>query len=72
MANNHEPDWEMFRARFKALRGDLSQTAFARKIGLSRTSVSTYEHGYKRPAAKTINKICGICGVSREWLLGNS
>ena len=58
--------------RLKALRGGLSQSDFAAKIGVKQTSYSSWERGVKDPAAQTIAQIASTFGVSCDWLLGLS
>jgi transcriptional regulator with XRE-family HTH domain len=61
-----------FQRRFNELRGELSQDAFAKKIGVARPTVGFYENGERLPDALTLVKIARACGVSVAWLLGES
>lgn len=56
--------------RLRELRGALSQSEFALKIGVKQTSYSSWERGVKDPASQTIVLIASTFGVSADWLLG--
>lgn len=58
--------------RLRALRGTMSQSDFATKIGVKQTSYSSWERGIKDPAAQTVAQIANTFGVSADWLLGLS
>ena len=58
--------------RLRALRGAMSQSDFAAKIGVKQTSYSSWERGIKDPAAQTVAQIANTFGVSADWLLGLS
>ena len=58
--------------RLRELRGGLSQSEFARKVGLKQTSYSGWESGAKVPAATAIIQISNAIGVSSDWILGLS
>ena len=60
----------IFPDRLKALRGNLSQSEFASKIGVKQTSYSSWERGVKDPVAQTLAQIASTFGVSCDWLLG--
>lgn len=55
--------------RLKFLRGGESQTSFGKKIGVSQSSLSTYELDSRAPDATTLQVICKLYKVSPEWLL---
>lgn len=57
-------------ARLRQLRGTLSQSEFARKIGVKQTSYSGWESELKVPAATVIAQIATTIGVSADWILG--
>jgi transcriptional regulator with XRE-family HTH domain len=61
----------MIKDRIRELRdkNQLSMKAFAESIGVSGTSCSLYESGKQNPGKKTIDKICEVYKVSKEWLL---
>lgn len=58
--------------RLRALRGSMSQTDFALKLGVKQTSYSSWERGIKDPLAQTLAQIASTLGVSSDWLLGLS
>jgi transcriptional regulator with XRE-family HTH domain len=61
---------EVFPERLKSLRGDATQTAFARRIGVAQNSYSRYESGERVPDIKVLAQIARTLGVSADWLLG--
>ena len=61
-----------FSDRLKELRGDLSQDAFALKIGTKQTTLSNWERGFREPNFSGLILISTSCGVSADWLLGLS
>ena len=60
----------MLKDRIKELRkrNDLSMKSFAESVGISGTSASLYESGKQNPGKKTLDKICEVYGVTKEWL----
>jgi transcriptional regulator with XRE-family HTH domain len=60
----------MLKDRIKELRksNGLSMKSFAESIGISGTSASLYESGKQNPGKKTLDKICEVYGVTKEWL----
>ena len=62
----------VFAERFLQLRGQLSQEEFAKKVGLSRPTVSFYESGERLPDALKLRQIAEQCHVSADWLIGLS
>lgn len=56
--------------RIKQLRKkeDLSQETFAKKINLTRNSISLIEGGSRNPSDRTILDICEKFNVNYEWL----
>ena len=60
----------MIKDRIKELRkrNDLSLKSFAESVGISGTSASLYETGKQNPGKKTLDKICEVYGVTKEWL----
>ena len=55
--------------RLKIVRGTLSQTEFAKRIGSSQSTVSGCEKGKQRPDSELIKKICNEFSVNPIWLL---
>ncbi|MCI9484249.1 MAG: helix-turn-helix transcriptional regulator [Clostridiaceae bacterium] len=47
---------------------DLTQKAFAERIGMKSNTIATYEMGRAIPSDPTINNICKEFGVREEWL----
>jgi len=60
-----------FAERLKALRGAQSKSEFARLIGVSPPVYQRYEEG-RVPRANILSVIAERCGVSIEYLLGDS
>lgn len=57
--------------RIKQIRKDniLSMEEFAKRIGITRSSVSRIESGENNPSEQTIILICKEFGINKEWLL---
>lgn len=47
---------------------NLTQDAFAKKLGLSRNYIWMIEKGERIPPDRTISDICRVFGVDRVWL----
>lgn len=54
--------------RIRFLRGDLSQTAFAEKVGVSRAALANYETGRTIPNQEVIRKICEQYDISDDFI----
>lgn len=56
--------------RIKEVRNDngLSMRSFAKKLGLSVTSISRIESGENNPSRQTLLCICNQFGVNPDWL----
>lgn len=63
---------KVFSSRLKALIGDGSVSAFARKAGLKQASVDRYVKEVHAPNAEAICAVATQFGVSADWLLGIS
>ena len=50
----------------------LTQTEFAKYVGISTSSVGLYETGERIPDAETLYKISSKCNISTDYLLGIS
>lgn len=58
--------------RLKELRGAESQTAVAKRLGISQQGWARYETGKILPGAEMIRQICSKFNISADWLLGLS
>lgn len=58
--------------RIKELRGNQTQDACARALGISRGALSFYENGERKPDAETLYRMCRLFSVSADYLLGLS
>ena len=47
---------------------DLTQKAFAERIGMKSNTIATYEMGRAIPSDPAINNICKEFGVREQWL----
>ena len=47
---------------------DLTQKAFAERIGMKSNTIATYERGRAIPSDPAINNICKEFGVREQWL----
>lgn len=47
---------------------DLTQQAFADRLGLKQNTIATYEMGKTTPSDRTISDICREFGVNEVWL----
>lgn len=61
-----------FGIRLKKLREDknLSQVAAAKKLGLTRSSISAYENNIKQPKLDTLIKLAVLYNASVDYILG--
>ena len=73
-SEKREPRLKVFSERFELLRKErnLSNTDFAKFLGMSRQTVGFYLNGERVPDAITLIKIAEKCNVSADWLLGLS
>ena len=70
--NNRLP---IFKERLEEIRqqmGNLSNTEFAKRIGISRQTLGFYLNGDRIPDCETLVQICQRCNISSNWLLGLS
>lgn len=70
--NSQNGKLPVFRDRLRSLQGDLTTTAFAEKLGLSRQTTGFYINGDRIPDIQTLRQICEKCNVSADYLLGIS
>ena len=47
---------------------DLTQTEFAKKIGMTQNTLTGYERGRINPSNSVINNICKTFNINEEWL----
>lgn len=59
-----------FCERLKALRGDMTQTAFAKKLGFPQNTYHRYERGERVPDIKALAKISKSLKMSADDILG--
>jgi transcriptional regulator with XRE-family HTH domain len=71
LSRNNNPEPDSIGARLKAARESigLSQTAFAAKIGIAKSSISEYEAGKKKPPKRILTLVSLLFGLNDEWLL---
>jgi HTH-type transcriptional regulator / antitoxin PezA len=63
-------DWRAVGRRFRELRGfDLTQTEFAKQLGISQGQLSRYEKGKSEIGPEVLLRISQKFGKSIEWLL---
>lgn len=67
-------DRKVFAARLRELReaNNMSCAALAEKIGVTGASLGYYERGERVPDIETAQKLCGVFGVTSDYLLGLS
>jgi transcriptional regulator with XRE-family HTH domain len=56
--------------KIRRMRGGLSQTEFAKRVGIHRSLISSYESGHKFPSLAALEKLADYEGVTIEYLLG--
>lgn len=61
---------QIFSERLKALRGSVSQSAFAKRLGLGQVTYGRYELGTREPDLETLSRIGFTLSVSVDYLLG--
>lgn len=60
----------IFRERLNILLGDMSTTDFADKVDVSRQTMGFYLNGERIPDSLILARICKVCNVTADWLLG--
>lgn len=63
---------KIFCSRLKERRGQLTQAAFAKQLGMNQQTYQRYESGVREPDLETLHQIGVLTGVSVDWLLGLS
>ena len=63
-----------FSERLKLLRttADISQAEFAKRIGVSKSSINMYERGEREPGIETLEAFADYFNVDMDYLLGKS
>lgn len=69
-SNERKARFPIFRDRLNILLGDMSTTDFADKVDVSRQTMGFYLNGDRIPDSLTLARICKVCSVSSDWLLG--
>lgn len=68
--NERKGRFPIFRERLNILLGDMSTTDFADKVDVSRQTMGFYLNGERIPDSLTLERICKVCNVTSDWLLG--
>lgn len=55
--------------RIRLVRGEISQTIFSEKIGITQNTLSRYERNQRVPDAQFIVDLCDSFNISTDWLL---
>ena len=58
--------------RIKTLINGESIYSFAKKLNISQQTVDCYVNGKRKPSLDFIYRVCSLCKVSSDWLLGLS
>lgn len=59
----------MIGQKIKQLRGDEPQDSFAKRFGVSRSTILRYESGHRKPDSDFIVALCRQYNVDSNWLL---
>lgn len=70
--NNRLPVFKEQLDKLRRQKGNLSNTEFAKILGISRQTLGFYLNGDRIPDCETLAQICKCCNVSADWLLGLS
>ena len=62
----------MFRLRELREKKNLTQTALAKDLKVSNTTISNWEAGYRQPDLETLIRIANYFDVSLDYLLGRN
>lgn len=62
----------LFYSRLREIREEvgMTQTEFAKSLGVALSTYSTYENGHQLPKSDLIIEVCRRYAVSADWLLG--
>lgn len=66
------PNKTTVKDRLKELRGELTQAAFAEKVGVVAVTISQIEKGKQNPSWDLALRICEEFNCSMDWLQGRS
>ena len=63
---------KQFGARIKNMRKSLglTQADLAKKIGVTKQAITTYETGIREPSFRNLIKLSRVLNVTTDWLLG--
>ena len=63
---------KQFGARIKSARKSLglTQADLAKKIGVTKQAITTYETGIREPSFRNLIKLSRVLNVTTDWLLG--
>lgn len=63
-----------FGARIRIMRKSLglTQADLAKKIGVTKQAITTYETGIREPSFKNLIKLSRVLNVTTDWLLGEN
>jgi len=65
-------NWRAVGQRLRALRGDMTQAQFAKRVGVSQGYLSHLERGEKEIGPEILLRISQLCDRSMEWILTGS
>jgi transcriptional regulator with XRE-family HTH domain len=65
-------NWKAVGQRLRALRGDMTQAQFAKRVGASQGYLSHLERGEKEIGPEILLRISQLCDRSMEWMLTGS
>ena len=65
---------KQFGARIKSTRKSLglTQADLAKKIGVTKQAITTYETGIREPSFRNLIKLSRVLNVTTDWLLGEN
>lgn len=58
--------------KIRRIRGELSQTEFAKRVGINRSLISSYESGKRFPSFSSLQKLADYGEVSIDYLSGEN
>ena len=57
------------RIRSRRVQLDMTQLTLAKKLGVSRVSVTKWENGTTKPDGENLHQLAGVLQVTPEWIL---